>query len=294
MAILGMTGFGRAEGSEDWGRWVWEARSVNGKNVDIRLNTPSGLDALDYEARARIKAKFKRGSFQVSLQLELAEQDTGIQINTRALTGYARRARIMSQVNGAAAPSFTDFLNARGVASSSGRRSQQALGEEAQEVVLSGLDQALEALVDSRKEEGASLGGILTSVLDDMQANTAAALTHADAQPGLVRERFVRRLEALASENEVSEEKLAQEVAVHAAKADVREELDRLAAHIQAGRDLLASEGAKGRKLDFLSQEMNREANTLCSKSASLELTNAGLALKSNVDQFREQVQNVE
>ncbi len=293
MAVMGMTGFGRAEGASDWGRWTWEIRSVNGKGLDVRMNTPSGLEDLDFEARKLVKTRFARGNMQAQLQYERDTTDSAISIDTRALNLLARKGRTMARVTGGAIPGLADFIGVKGVTSSNSGSSSAS--KEMITDMLAGLDKALTALSNARAEEGKALEEVLNGLLDTMDQLTKDAEGAATDQPALVRDRFVARIEGLKGDGEgLTEDRIAQEAAIFAAKADVREELDRLAAHIASGRELLATKGPKGRKLDFLSQELNREANTLCSKSASLELTNIGLALKSAIDQFKEQVQNVE
>jgi uncharacterized protein (TIGR00255 family) len=290
---MGMTGFGRAEGRADWGIWSWEIRSVNGKGLDVRLHTPSGLDTLDFEAKKAIKSRFARGNVNAQLNIERETSDAGISVDTRLLSRLARFDRVMSQTSGTFPSTYTQLLGVKGVVSSA--KTSYGFDDSMIAEMLETLTVALDNFESARKSEGAALHGVLAGILDDLHTNTQTAETIAAEQPARVRDRFVKRLEALKSEeDELSEERIAQEAAVFAAKADVKEELDRLAAHIESGRELLASNGPRGRKLDFLCQELNREANTLCSKSASLDLTNVGLALKTSIDQFKEQVQNVE
>ncbi|MFC7290192.1 YicC/YloC family endoribonuclease [Hirschia litorea] len=295
MTLMGMTGFGRAEGSADWGHWVWEIRSVNGKGLDVRLNTPSGLDALDFEAKKRIKSRFTRGNLQIQLQVEHERVETGPRIDTALLSRLSRQSRLQSQLNATLADNLSQLMSIKGVVASGSNRSANTFDDDMQKELLVSLDKALDNFQAARASEGQALLNVLNGILDELTENSIKAAEIAKEQPALVRDRFVARLQALKAEaDEVTDERIAQEAAIFAAKADVKEELDRLDAHIAAGRQLLAGEGARGRKLDFLCQELNREANTLCSKSASLDLTNVGLALKTGIDQFKEQIQNVE
>ncbi len=295
MTLMGMTGFGRADGSADWGHWVWEIRSVNGKGLDIRLNTPSGLDALDFETKKRVKARFTRGNLQIQLQVEHERVESGPRVDTALLARLSRQSRIQAQLNETLPDNLSQLLNIKGVIALGSSRSSNTFDDEMQAQLLDSLDEALSSFEEARASEGAALLEILTGILDELELNSKKAAQIAQEQPALVRERFIARLQALqGEENEITEERIAQEAAVFAAKADVKEELDRLDAHIVAGRELLSGNGARGRKLDFLCQELNREVNTLCSKSASLDLTNVGLALKTGIDQFKEQIQNVE
>ncbi|ACT59619.1 YicC/YloC family endoribonuclease [Hirschia baltica] len=295
MTLMGMTGFGRADGSADWGHWVWEIRSVNGKGLDIRLNTPSGLDALDFETKKRVKARFTRGNLQIQLQVEHERVESGPRVDTALLARLSRQSRIQAQLNETLPDNLSQLLNIKGVIALGSSRSSNTFDDDMQAQLLDSLDEALSSFEEARASEGAALLEILTGILDELELNSKKAAQIAQEQPALVRERFIARLQALqGEENEITEERIAQEAAVFAAKADVKEELDRLDAHIVAGRELLSGNGARGRKLDFLCQELNREVNTLCSKSASLDLTNVGLALKTGIDQFKEQIQNVE
>ena len=293
MPLKGMTGFGRAEIVSDDLRGYWEARSVNGRGLDMRVNLPSGFDKLDQELRGRVKSNFKRGNFQIQLSLEQVSADSGIAIDQTKLAALARRARLMER-SGLAPSSMDGLLAVRGVVRAN-VSSEIHLDDNTVEVLLSSFEACLTQLEASRIEEGAALQTVLEGLVVTLEEQVKVAEESADKQPDVLRERFEKRISALLGDgNELTEERVAQEAAVFAAKADIREELDRLAAHLVSARDYFASPDAIGRKLDFLCQELNREANTLCSKSAMLELTNAGLAMKAAIDQFKEQVQNVE
>ncbi len=290
--IRGMTGFGRAQGQAPWGAWVWEARSVNGKSVDLRTNFPPGCEAVDFEARRRVKDRFSRGSFQLQLKIDWTKDPGGIAIDTRELARLARLSRHWSR-SGVAPARFDGLVNAVGVVKGT-VRTNNVVDETTAKDLLVGLDQALDMLAGARAREGEGLLQLFTAMLAQIEQLVAQSTEFAAKQPELVRDRFRARLNDIAKDAAIDADRIAQEVLVMATRADVREELDRLSAHINSARGMLAAGEAAGRKLDFLCQELNREANTLCSKSASLELTNAGLALKSLIDQFREQVQNVE
>jgi uncharacterized protein (TIGR00255 family) len=291
--IRGMTGFGRAQGQGAWGAWSWEARSVNGKSVDLRTNFPPGCEAVDFEARRRVKERFQRGSFQLQLKIDWTRDPGANSVDTRELARLARMSRYWSRTSGVAPARFDGLVAAAG-AMKGISRTGTSLDETVSKDLLAGLDKALDMLGAARGKEGDSLLALFNSMLAEMEHLAAQSALFAAKQPELVRERFKARLAELATDAAIDPDRIAQEVLVIATRADVREELDRLSAHIISARSILASGEAVGRKLDFLCQELNREANTLCSKSASLELTNAGLALKSLIDQFREQVQNVE
>ncbi len=289
--ISGMTGFGRAQGAESWGSWQWEVRSVNGKSVDGRVSCPPGFEPVEFEARKRLKARFNRGNFQLQLRIDADASDAGARINARELNALSRRLRIAAG-HAADASAMAQLMLSPAVLDT--RRRGVDLNESVSAPILAGLDEALNQLAASRNAEGQSLNALLTGILADITTHAAAARSIAAGQPALIRERLEARIREIDTGEAVEPEKLAQEVVLLANKADVREELDRLDAHVESGAQILANETPAGRKLDFLCQELNRETNTLCSKSASLELTNTGLALKSLIDQFREQVQNVE
>lgn len=294
--LMGMTGFGRAGGEADWGNWTWEAQSVNGRGLDVRVNVPNGFDGLDHATKKKASALFSRGNMQIGLRIELAELQT-VSVNQAALDALcdAFEARTGAPPQG---ESLAALLAARGVldmeGSNSGRLRLVGQDEESRAVLLAGADKALARLAASRQDEGQSLNKLLSGLLDQMDEHTREAETVAANQPAQLKQRLEQKLRDIASEHEVDSDRLAAEAALAAAKSDVREELDRLTAHIKTGRKHLSDGHTIGRKLDFLAQELNREANTLCAKSASLALTNAGLALKILIDQFREQAANVE
>ena len=293
MGLSGMTGFARTSGEAEWGSWSWEARSVNGRGLDVRVNLPSGLDGVEQAMRKAASEEFSRGSLQLSLRIELAGAET-VSVNTNVLNTLMRA---YETADGALAtgPALATLMGVKGVVEAATLSMRDlndvdgALG-----VLIKSGREAISALAESRKQEGVELTQLLSGQLAHMQTFSSDAANHAEAQKQALSEKYRTRIAEFDSEGAVSDERLATEIAVLAAKADVTEELDRLSAHISRGQELIASDAAVGRDLGFLAQEMNREANTLCSKSASLDLTNAGLALKSVIDQFKEQAANVE
>jgi len=297
VALASMTGFARASGRDATLSWTWEAKSVNGRGLDVRCRLPAGMEALDVAVRRAVGARFRRGSFTIALQVERAAETARLRVDRAALDALlALAAELRDKVADAAPLSIGELLRVRGVVD---LVEDEALDPEAQAArearIAETLEAALEALAASRREEGARLAEMLAGHLDEIEALAQAARAAAADQPALLR----RRLDdALAQFREasppVSEERVAQEVALLLVKGDVREEIDRLAAHVEAARALLAEGGAVGRKLDFLCQEFNREANTLCSKAGDVALTRIGLELKAAIDRFREQAQNVE
>ena len=289
-----MTGFARLAGSEDWGRWVWEARSVNGKTLDLRLNLPSGLDAVEAFIRKSAPEHFARGSLQISLKIDLAVTNSALKVNMEALKALTDAYQDIdgTLVTG---PALANLMTIKGVIETDASSTRDLTENKVAIEQLSGTGaELLKALAASRAKEGAALADILTAQLSEVETYVAQAVTFAAEQRNTIATRYTTRLKELDTEGVVSDERLAAEIAIIASKADVVEELDRLHAHIETGRDFLAADGAIGCNLGFLAQELNREANTLCAKSASLGLTNAGLALKSVIDQFKEQAANVE
>jgi uncharacterized protein (TIGR00255 family) len=293
MTVSGMTGFCRLEGSAGAWNWAVEARSVNGRNLDLRFRGPPGFDGLERLAREAAQARFQRGQISVNVQARRSESAGQARINVEALERYVTLCEPFVAAGRAQAPRMDGLLALRGVVETGDEDDEPEVRAAVESAMAASVTGALDGLKRARLEEGAALGGLLRGFLAGIEALVDAAEGEAGAQPALIKERFERRLTELAGEA-ASPERIVQEAAAMAVKADVREELDRLASHIDAGRVLLAEEAAAGRRLDFLTQELMREANTLCAKSAAVALTAIGLELKATVDQFREQVQNVE
>lgn len=294
MALSGMTGFGRAEGSlGDW-TWAVEARSVNGRNLEARYRGPPGFESLDKLVRDAAQARFQRGQLTIGLQARRAAGSAAVRLNQEVLDRYLTLAAELVADGRAAPPAVDGLLALRGVLEAP----EADEDPEAQAALLAALggavNQAMDALASARAEEGAALHGVLTGLVDRIEALTADAHRLAADQPAAIKARFERRMSELVGEAAGLEDRIVLEAAAMAVKADVREELDRLRSHVDAARTLLAGDGAVGRRLDFLTQEFMREANTLCSKSALTDLTAVGLELKASIEQFREQVQNVE
>jgi uncharacterized protein (TIGR00255 family) len=293
MAISGMTGFGRAEGaSGDW-TWAVEARSVNGRNLEVRFRAPPGLESLERVAREGAQGRFQRGQLTVGVQARRSETAGAVKVNVEQLERYLAAGAPYVATGMAAAPRIDGLLALRGVIEVADALEDPEAKTALETAMAASITAALDALLAARREEGRALSGVLFGLVDRIAELVSDAQGHAAGQPAAIKERFERRISELAGEA-VSEDRIAQEAAALAVKADVREELDRLAGHIDAARGLLAFDGAVGRRLDFLTQEFMREANTLCSKSALSALTAVGLELKAVIEQFREQVQNVE
>jgi uncharacterized protein (TIGR00255 family) len=292
-AISGMTGFGRAEGALEGWSWSVEARSVNGRNLEARFRGPPGFDNLERLAKAAAQARFSRGQVTIGMQATRAQGGAaGLVINEAVLARYLALANRLAE-DGATPPSADGLLALRGVLEAPDE-ADAVEGREAVEAAMAAtVEAALDALKLSREREGAQLAPLITDFTDRIEALVGVAEREAAAQVEAIRDRFARRLAELAPDAPGLEERIYLEAAALAAKADVREELDRLNAHVASARTLMSQPPA-GRKLDFLMQEFMREANTLCSKSATTALTAVGLDLKAVVEQLREQVQNVE
>ncbi|MBV8131340.1 MAG: YicC family protein [Alphaproteobacteria bacterium] len=288
-----MTGFARTEGDELGISWVWEIKSVNGKSLDLRLRLASGFDALEPRLRAGLAQRFRRGNVSAVLAITRTAP-AAVRINRDALAQLVSLTNELAGVIDAAPPRLDGLLALRGVVETV-EDDEESVIEGRRSAVLGSWQTALDRLAAARAEEGARLELLLRSQLEEMAALVGAAEGCAAAQPEAIRERLRTMLASLADlVPGLPDERVAQEMALLVARSDVREELERLGAHVEQARDLLQQGEAVGRRLDFLCQELNREANTLCSKSADIELTRIGLSLKAAVEQFREQVQNIE
>ncbi len=291
--LSGMTGLGRADGGQDGWVWTVEARSVNGRGLEVRFRGPPGFDGLERHAKARAQALMSRGQVTVGVQARREADAAGeIAIDQALLDRYLALSLELVE-RGAERPRADGLLALRGVLDRPEEDADEDRKARVEAAMAASIDEALKALVAARRVEGGQLATLIADFLDQIRANVDLAETEAAAQTEAVRERFTRRMAELAGDTPGVEDKVVVEAAALAARADVREELDRLRAHLESGHQLLAQPPA-GRKLDFLMQEFMREANTLCSKSATVELTRVGLALKATIDQLREQVQNVE
>lgn len=293
MSLSGMTGFGRAEGAAgDWS-WAVEARSVNGRNLEVRFRGPPGFERIERASREAAQKRFQRGQVNVSVQARRAEGAGLVRVNSEALERYLELGRKLVEAGRAGPPSVDGLLSLRGVIEADSGADDPDVLAAVEEAMIASVEAAMSGLEGMRRQEGAALAEVLGGLVDRIGVLVGEAAAHAEAQPSILRDRFRRRLSELAGEA-ASEERILQEASVLAVKADVREELDRLSSHVEAARALILSNAAVGRKLDFLTQEFMREANTLCSKSALGALTAVGLDLKAVIEQFREQVQNVE
>jgi uncharacterized protein (TIGR00255 family) len=295
MALSSMTGFARGHGVSGSYAWAWEIKSVNGKGLDVRLRLPSGWDAIEAPVRARAAERLARGSIQAILTVERSGVTPVVRINAAVLDAILATLRQLAPRIEAAPASLDGLLSLKGVMEVADLEENEDDRRSAEAAAIAGFAEAVAALSEMRQREGAALARILKSRLEEI-----AALAHrAEEAPGrrveTIRARLADQVATLLAQSDrFDPDRLHQEAILLATKADVREELDRLAAHVAQALQLIDGGGAVGRRLDFLAQELNREANTLCAKANDVELTNIGLELKAAVEQFREQVQNVE
>ncbi len=293
MALSSMTGFARSEGASGDTRWTWEVKSVNGRGLEPRFRLPPSLDFLEQDLRKALQERFSRGSFNAYLSLKGAAVEGGLVVNRAAL---ASAIALIEEIRAALPcdpPRAEGILGIRGVVDlQTSLDDEDARGALAAAIVAA-FRHVADALAASRRREGEALHRLIADLVDEIERLAGSARMAAVGATAGTRDRFAAQLADLLS-GSFSEERLAQEAAALAVKSDVREELDRLSAHIDAARALLAAGGPVGRQLDFLTQELNREANTLCSKAQDMALKRIGLDLKTAVDRMREQVQNVE
>jgi uncharacterized protein (TIGR00255 family) len=289
-----MTGFARVDGSHEGLAWTVEARSVNGKGLDLRCRLPQGFDALEPVAREAAAARLARGNVSLTLSVKSDAARAALRVNEEAFAAVTQIVRTMAGQEGIAPPSLDGLLRLPGVLESASGEAE-ALDEARLAALSSSLALAFEALAADRAAEGARLVEVLSRLLDEIATLVDRAVVCDGAQPVAIRDRLMRQIADLTEgKSPVSEERLAQEVTLLVTRADVREEIDRLKGHIAATRELLGAEGAPGRRLGFLAQELLREANTLCSKSSEQQLTSVGLDLKVAIDRLREQALNLE
>ncbi|MCG8547065.1 MAG: YicC family protein [Alphaproteobacteria bacterium] len=298
MTVASMTGFARVTGEHGAWQWAWEVKSVNARSLDVRLRTPPGHDRLEMAAREAVGKRFKRGAFNLNLAAqrdESGQDDRPTQINRALLDQLVEEAQRYGGRVAPDPPRIETLLAIRGVVEAMEPLEDEESVAARMDAMRTSLEAALDALRETRAQEGAHLERVLAERLDELESLRRDASDTESARPekrmAQLREQVSELLDTTPA---LPEERLAQEVALLVTKGDIREELDRLDAHVASARELLGQGGAVGRRLDFLCQEMTREANTICSKSNDVDLTRVGLAMKATVEQFREQVQNVE
>ena len=294
MTVTSMTGFARVDGMEAGYRWVWEVKSVNSKGLDLRFRLPQGFDHIEAVARKRAAEIFARGNLSINLSLQRPKKVPALEINRDVLE---KMMTLAAEFRGSREAVYVESLmGLRGVIEVVEEETEaEELVAARDAAVVTSLEDLLSELAAARLGEGERLAAVVEEHISEIEGLTSQVAALAKLQPERRKARLTEQLdELLDGDSPVSDERLAQELALIVARGDVREELDRLVAHVAAARELMAGGGAIGRRLDFLCQEFNREANTLCSKSSDVELTRIGLALKAAIEQLREQIQNIE
>jgi len=295
MTLSSMTGFARSQGLSTPYAWAWEVKSVNAKSLDLRLRLPPGWDAIEVPVRTRAADKLARGALQAALTIAREGVAPIVRVNEGVLEAVLKAMQSLAARVAAEPARLDGILGVKGVIEVVDAQEHEDERRDAEAAVLVGFEAALAGLAQMRRHEGEALGRLLSERLSEVAALVARADAAPGRRPDAIRQRLTEQVAALLENSaRFDSDRLYQEAILLAAKADVREELDRLKAHVEQARKLIAGGGAIGRRLDFLAQELNREANTLCAKSNEVELTNTGLELKSVVEQFREQVQNLE
>jgi uncharacterized protein (TIGR00255 family) len=295
MALSSMTGFARSHGASGPYAFEWELKSVNAKGFDLRLRLPPGWDELDAHAKKRAGEVLARGTVYANLNVKRANATSTVRINEDVLNAVLKVAGQLAGKIDAVAPSVDGLLGIKGVIEVVEPESNEDEDKAAKLAAAKAFDEALDNLVAMRRREGSSLGTILSQRLDEIEVLAKKAEAAPGRKPEAVRARLAEQIAALLETSDrFDADRLNQEALLIAAKADIREELDRIGSHLSQARELIGKGGPIGRRLDFLAQEFHREVNTTCSKSNDLELTNTGLEMKSVVEQFREQVQNLE
>jgi uncharacterized protein (TIGR00255 family) len=296
MPMKSMTGFGRASGQENGASWAWELRTVNGRGLDLRFRLPAGLEAFELRLREHVGKSLARGNCAITLTLKLPAVAGDVRLNEAALIRFAElaeRARELTKRHESV--TLDALLGLRGVIEVVEGPQGDESGGPLQEALFTSFGKALATLVGAREAEGGRLATILAAKLDDIETLVMEAENSPARAPEAIRERLQTQLQRIFGESvDIDRDRVFQEAALLATRADIEEEIKRLKSHIAGARDLLRDHEPVGRKFEFLAQEFQREANTLCSKSNAAEITRTGLKLKSAIDQFREQVQNVE
>jgi uncharacterized protein (TIGR00255 family) len=295
MVLSSMTGFARSHGASGPYTFEWELKSVNAKGFDLRLRLPQGWDELEAFAKKRAGELLSRGTVYANFNVKRADALSTVRINEDVLAAVVKVASSLAGRIDAVAPSIDGLLAIKGVIEVVEPERNEDEDKAAVAAAAAAFDEALSNLVAMRRREGEALGQILSQRMDEMEALAKKAEAAPGRKPEAIRARLAEQIAALLETSDrFDADRLNQEALLIAAKADIREELDRIASHIAQAREIIGKGGAIGRRLDFLAQEFNREVNTTCSKSNDVELTNTGLEMKNVVEQFREQVQNLE
>jgi uncharacterized protein (TIGR00255 family) len=295
MALSSMTGFARSHGASGPYVFEWELKSVNAKGFDLRLRLPQGWDELEAFAKKRAAELLSRGTVYANLNVKRANALSTVRINEEVLASVVKVATQLAGKIDAVAPSIDGLLAIKGVIEVVEPESDEEEDKAAKAAAATAFEQALTGLVAMRRREGTALGDVLSQRMSEIEALAKKAEVAPGRKPEAIRARLAEQVAALLETSDrFDADRLNQEALLIAAKADIREELDRIASHVAQARELIGKGGPIGRRLDFLAQEFHREVNTCCSKSNDIELTNTGLEMKNVVEQFREQVQNLE
>ncbi len=295
MALSSMTGFARSHAASGPYAFEWELKSVNAKGFDLRMRLPPGWDDLEAFAKKRAGEMLSRGTVYANLNVKRTGAASTIRINEEVLASIVKVAGLLAGKIDAVAPSIDGLLAIKGVIELVEPESNEAEDKAVKAAAMAAFELALRDLVEMRRREGVTLGQILSQRMDEIERLAKKAEAAPGRKPEAIKARLAEQVAALLeSSDRFDPDRLNQEAIMIAAKADIREELDRIASHISQAREMIGKGGPIGRRLDFLAQEFNREVNTCCSKSNDLELTNTGLEMKNVVEQFREQVQNLE
>ena len=295
MALSSMTGFARSHGSSGPYSFEWELKSVNAKGFDLRLRLPPGWDELEAYAKKRAGEVLSRGTVYANLNVKRTNAVPTVRLNEDVLGAIVKVAGQLASRIDAVAPSIDGLLSIKGVLEVAEPESNEEEDQAARDAAAKAFEEALGHLVEMRRREGTTLGQILNQRMDEIERLASKAEAAPGRKPEAIRARLAEQVAALLEASDrFDSDRLNQEALLIATKADIREELDRIASHITQAREMLGKGGPVGRRLDFLAQEFNREVNTCCSKSNDIELTNTGLEMKNVVEQFREQVQNLE
>ncbi|MEM9354977.1 MAG: YicC/YloC family endoribonuclease [Pseudomonadota bacterium] len=295
MTVNSMTGFARSQGTHGDFSWHWELRSVNGRGLDARLRLPTGFEALEQDARKALNNAFSRGNVSATLTAKRTVPDVEIHLDEKVLEQVLVAVEKIRALTNAPAPTAEGLINTRGVLDIRERSESEETLKQQQAAIMAGLTQAITDLQTARSSEGGQLKTIILAQLKTIEEQVGSIRETITSHPQKISDRLKQQINVLLSdEAAIQPERLHQEIAIILTKADISEEVDRIDAHLSAGRELLEQDGPIGRKLDFLTQEFNREANTICSKSNDIAVTRDGLAMKAAIDQMREQVQNVE
>jgi len=296
MPLKSMTGFGRSGGHEDGASWTWELRTVNGRGLDVRFRLPPNFEEFELRLREHLAKTLARGNCAINLTLKLPASAGDVRLNEAVLLRFAELAERARELTKRLEPvPLETLLNCKGAIETGETQAEEGDGAPLQEALFASFRTGLASVVEARKAEGRRLEAVLAEKLNDIEQLAAEAEQSPARAPEAIQERLRLQLQRVFGEQiDLDRDRLYQEAALMATKADIEEEIKRLKSHVTGARDLLAEDAPVGRKFEFLAQEFQREANTLCAKSNAAEITRIGLRLKSAIDQFREQVQNVE